>query len=140
MVTRSVLSLRRSAMLLLCFCFGFFQSVVFVFDSCAQSPAPAPQASAPVDIQAKEQDFADDQVIARGDVKVVYKDSVITGPQATLFRDAGGQPQKAIFIGHPYLTQPDSKMNADTLIFEIANSRVIAQGHAHSETSTAGND
>jgi lipopolysaccharide export system protein LptA len=140
MVIRSGLSFRRTMMLMLCSGLGFFQSVVFVFDSCAQQAGAPPQANAPVDIQAKEQEFADDQVIARGNVKVTYKDSVITAPQATLFRDAAGQAQKAIFIGHPYLVQSDSKMNADTLIFEIANSKVVAQGHAHSEVSTDGND
>ena len=124
----------------MCLCLFFFQAVIFVPDTCAQAPAPAgpPQASAPVDIQATEQDFNEDQVIAKGNVRVKYKDSLILAPQATLFRDAQGQPQKAIFVGHPNLTNADSTMNADTLIFEIANSKIIAQGHAHSEVISKG--
>jgi lipopolysaccharide export system protein LptA len=132
-------SLTKTSILFVCFCLLFFQAVIFVPDTCAQAPAPAtPQASAPVDIQAAEQDFADDQVIAKGNVRVKYKDSLILAPQATLFRDAQGQPQKAIFIGHPNLTNADSTMNADTLIFEIANSKIVAQGHAHSEVISKG--
>src|ERR1700722_13710833 len=113
---------------LVCFtaslCLSFFQAVVFVNDSCAQSPPP--QATGPVDIQANEQEFADKTVVAKGDVTVTYKDSVITGPEVELFRDDAGQPQKAIFVGQPHLVQNDSKINADTLIFEIANSKFIA--------------
>ncbi|HEY9871042.1 MAG TPA: hypothetical protein V6D08_17890, partial [Candidatus Obscuribacterales bacterium] len=53
--------------------------------------------SGPIDIQANEQEFAGDQVIARGNVRVSYKESVIIAPMATLFRDTSGNPQKAIF-------------------------------------------
>jgi lipopolysaccharide export system protein LptA len=78
-------------------CFGLcvFQTVVFMFDGYAQAPAPA--MSTPVDIQATEEEFADDQVIARGNVKVTYKDSVVHAPMARLFRDADGQPRHAHF-------------------------------------------
>lgn len=89
--------------------------------------------SGPIDIQANEQEFAENGVIAKGNVRVVYKDSVVLAPMATLFKDATGNPQKAIFTGHPHLTQGKSKIDADTLTFEIANSRIIAEGHAHSE-------
>jgi lipopolysaccharide export system protein LptA len=132
--------------------FGFFQAVILVPDTLAQAtaqaPAPAPgqpplpggKTEQPVDIQANQQEFAEDQIIATGNVKVTYKESIVRGPQARLFRDANGQAQRAIFTGHPYLTQNDSKINSDTLIFEIANSKVIAQGHAHSEIISTGND
>lgn len=100
--------------------------------SLAQGPEPA-QVSGPVDIQANEQEFAGDQIIAKGNVRVVYKDSIIHAPMATLQRDAGGNPQKAIFTGHPHLVQGKSLIDADTLMFDIANSKVIAEGHAHSE-------
>ena len=131
--------LRKTAAFITCFCLVFFQAVIFVTtDTCAQSPPPAPQATGPIDIQAAEQDFADDQVIAKGNVRVKYKDSLIVGPMATLFRDAAGQPQRAVFVGHPSLTQGESKMHADTLIFEIATSKIIAQGHAHSEVTSDG--
>lgn len=97
----------------------------------AQAGAPA---SGPIDIQAAEQEFAGDHIIARGNVRVVYKDSVIVAPVATLYRDAGsGQPQKAIFTGHPHLVQGHNKIDADTLVFEMASSKIIADGHAHSE-------
>ncbi len=76
--------------------------------------------------------------MAKGDVTVTYKDSIVKAPEAKLFRDPSGQPQKAIFIGHPFLTQNDNKINADTLIFEIADSKFIAQGNAHSEVSSEG--
>jgi lipopolysaccharide export system protein LptA len=102
----------------------------------AQAPA-SPAASGPIDIQANEQEFSGDQVIARGNVRVTYKGSVILAPSAQLFRDPGGNPQKAIFTGHPHLTQSDSKMDAETLTFEIANSRIIAEGRAHSEVISA---
>ena len=120
-----------------CLSLLFFQAVIFISGDCAQ-PANPPQASGPIDIQANEQDFNDDQVIARGNVKVTYRDTVIHGPMVTLFRDPEGQPQRAVFVGHPDLVESDSKMTADTLTFEIANSKVVAQGHAHSEVTTSG--
>jgi len=89
--------------------------------------------SGPIDIQANEQEFSGDQVIARGNVHVKYKDSTIIAPAATLFRDAGGNPQKAIFTGHPKLVQGGSIIDADTLTFEIAIQKIIAEGRAHSE-------
>ena len=52
--------------------------------------------SQPVDIQAAEQEFLGDRV-AKGAVRVVYKDSVITGPEATLFKDANGQDAARYF-------------------------------------------
>ncbi len=90
----------------------------------------------PVDIQAAEQEFLGDRVLAKGNVRVVYKDSVITGPEATLFKDATGQMQRAIFTGHPHLVQTQSKMDADILTFEIATEEIVADGHAHSEVSS----
>lgn len=89
--------------------------------------------SGPIDIQANEQDFADEQVIARGNVRVTYKDSVILAPQATLIRGPSGGPQKAIFTGHPRLTQGANVIIADTLTFEVVAQKVIAEGNAHSE-------
>lgn len=130
--------IRKASVFTICLSFCFFQAVVFVSNGCAQPSANSPQAGAPIDIQADEQDFADDQVIAKGNVKVTSKDSVIVGPMVTVFRDAAGQAQRAIFVGHPSIIQTDSKMNADTLTFEIVNSKVIAQGHAHSEVVTNG--
>ena len=38
------------------------------------------------------------------------------------------------------MTQNDNRITADTLIFEIAESKFIAQGNAHSEVSSEGND
>jgi len=119
---------------------GFFQAVLLIPDTLAQAPAPPTKTDQPVDIQANSQEFAEDQIVATGNVKVTYKESVVRGPEARLFRDAAGQAQRAVFTGHPYLTQNDSKINSDTLIFEIANSKVIAQGHAHSEIISNGND
>jgi lipopolysaccharide transport protein LptA len=93
----------------------------------------------PIDIQANEQDFGENEVIARGNVRVKYKDSTVIAPVATLYRDAGGNPQKAVFTGHPKLIQGDSKIEAETLTFEIANQKIVAEGNAHSEV-TSSND
>ena len=112
--------------------FVFFLLLQYNGPAVAQGPA-ATDTSGPVDIQANEQEFAGEQVIARGNVHVTYKDSVISSPQATLFRDSAGSPQKAVFTGHPKMTQGTSVINADTLTFEIANQRIIAEGRAHSE-------
>jgi lipopolysaccharide export system protein LptA len=90
-------------------------------------------AAGPIDIRANEQEFAENQVIAKGNVKVTYKDSVVYAPLATLFRDAGGNPQRAVFTGHPHLTQGSNRIDADTLTFEMANAKIVATGHAHSE-------
>jgi lipopolysaccharide export system protein LptA len=98
----------------------------------------APSAAGPIDIRANEQEFAENQVIAKGNVKVTYKDSVIYAPLATLYRDPAGNPQRAVFTGHPRLTQGQSKIDADTLIFEMSSSKIIAAGHAHSEVISAG--
>lgn len=100
---------------------------------------PGPEASGPIDISANEQEFSGSQVIARGNVRVKYKDSVVVAPIATLMRDAGGNPQKAVFTGHPHLIQGDNKIDAETLIFEMANSKIIAEGRAHSEVSGGSN-
>jgi lipopolysaccharide export system protein LptA len=128
----------RVAILASCLSLSFMQSVLFVD---AQVPAQEPpKTDAPVDIQATEQEFADDQVIAKGNVVVTYKESIVHAPLARLFRDASGQAQRAVFVGHPNLLQGANKINADTLIFEIANSKVVAQGHAHSEVISSGDD
>lgn len=96
--------------------------------------------SGPIDIHANEQEFAENQVIAKGNVVVKYKDSVVYAPLATLFRDAGGNPQRAIFTGHPRLTQGANKIDADSLTFEVATSKIIAAGHAHSEVISEASD
>lgn len=101
------------------------------FASFAQAPAAPP--AGPIDITANEQEFSGEQVIARGNVRVVYKESVILAPVATLFRDAGGNPARAIFTGHPRLSQGTSKIDAETLTFEIAQQKIVATGNAHSE-------
>ncbi|HEY9792758.1 MAG TPA: LptA/OstA family protein [Candidatus Obscuribacterales bacterium] len=98
-----------------------------------QSNAAPLTPQGPIDIQAQEQEFAGPEVIAKGDVHVKYKDSLVIAPQARLIRDAGGNPQKAIFTGHPRLIQGNNKIDAETLIFEVQSSHVIADGHAHSE-------
>ncbi len=86
-----------------------------------------------IDIQAAEQEFADDHVIARGNVHVTYKDSIIDAPMATLYKDANGKPQRAIFTGHPRLRQGTNLIHADKLTFEMTSSMIIAEGNAHSE-------
>ncbi|MDR3612354.1 MAG: LptA/OstA family protein [Candidatus Obscuribacterales bacterium] len=116
------------------------------------APAPAgatagvagpvdPNAPQPIDIVANEQEFAGDQVIAKGNVRVTSKGTVITAPLATLFRDPQGQPQLAIFTGHPHLVQESNKIDADKLTFEIATGIIHADGNAHSEVlSTDGGE
>src|SRR5215471_7621720 len=104
---------------------------------CAQSPTDV---SGPIDIQANEQEFAGEQVVAKGNVRVVYKESVIVAPLATLFRDPGGNPQRAVFTGHPHLVQGTNLVDADKLTFEIANQKVLAEGHAHSEVVSQSSD
>ena len=101
--------------------------------ACLSQGANPADVSGPVDIQANEQEFAGDQIIAKGNVRVVYKDSVIRGPQATLQRDPNGSPQQAVFSGHPHFVQGKNLIDADTLMFDIAKSIVVADGHAHSE-------
>ena len=86
-----------------------------------------------IDIQANEQEFADDHVVAKGNVHVTYKDSIIDAPLATLYKDAAGKPQRAIFTGHPRLRQGANIIHADKLTFEMASSIIIAEGNAHSE-------
>lgn len=100
----------------------------------AMAQAPDMGGGGPIDIKAEEQEFAGDHIIARGRVRVVYKDSVIVAPVATLYRDVNtGQPLKAIFTGHPHLVQGNNKIDADTLTFEMVSSKIMADGHAHSE-------
>jgi len=86
-----------------------------------------------IDIQANEQEFADDHMIARGNVRVIYKDSIIDAPMATLYKDAAGKPQRAVFTGHPRLRQGPNLIHADKLTFEMASSIIIAEGNSHSE-------
>jgi lipopolysaccharide export system protein LptA len=94
---------------------------------------PSGQMSGPIDIQANEQEFSGDQVIARGNVRVTYKDSVILAPMAILTRDPAGKPQKAVFTGHPKLLQAGNSIDAETLTFDMVGSKILAQGRAHSE-------
>lgn len=96
------------------------------------------QASGPIDIRAEEQEFAQDQIIARGKVRVVYGDTTINAPKATLFRDEGGQPKLAIFVGNPKLKQGKNIINSQKLTFDIASATIIAEGQAHSEVLTNG--
>ncbi len=106
----------------------------------AQGGAPAAGGDKPIDIQANEQEFAGDTVIAKGKVRVVYKDTIITGPQATLIRNPDGQAKTAIFKGHPHMINGVNRMDADTLQFEVATGQIIADGHSHSEVSAKGDD
>lgn len=99
----------------------------------AQFAIGADDGGGTIDIQANEQEFADDHVIARGNVRVIYKDSIIDAPLATLYKDAAGKPQRAIFTGHPRLRQGQNLIHADKLTFEMASSIIIAEGNAHSE-------
>ena len=99
----------------------------------AKAPAGGAQATGPIDITADEQEFAADSVIARGKVRVVYKDSVIIAPLATLYKDESGNPNRAVFTGHPRLTQARNRMDANMLTFEMQKQKVIAVGNAHSE-------
>lgn len=89
----------------------------------------------PIDIQANEQEFADNHMIARGNVRVTHKDTVIDAPLATLYKDAAGKPQRAVFTGHPRLRQGVNRIDADTLIFEINTQTIIADGNSHSEVA-----
>ncbi len=104
----------------------------------ATPAAPAAAGGAGIDIKAEEQEFSDGSIIARGHVRVLYQDTVVVAPVATLYRDAvTGQPQRAVFTGHPHLVQGNNKIDADVLTFEMATSKVIAEGHAHSEVENA---
>ncbi|MBX9724080.1 MAG: LptA/OstA family protein, partial [Candidatus Obscuribacterales bacterium] len=96
--------------------------------------------SGPIDITANEQEFAGDSVIAKGNVRVVYKDSVILAPLATLYKDPSGNPSRAVFTGHPRLTQGHSKIDANTLVFEMAVNKIVATGNAHSEVDIPEDD
>ena len=97
-------------------------------------PGTSGSESGPIDIKANEQEFGQDHLVARGNVRVTFKDSVIVAPVATLYKDPlTGQPQRAVFTGHPHLVQGPNKIDADTLTFEMATSKIIAEGHAHSE-------
>lgn len=100
---------------------------------------PGAGISGPVDIQAQEQEFAQDHVVAKGAVRVVYKESVINAPQAVLYKDATGNLRSAVFTGHPNLVQGTSKLDADTITFEMVTQKVIAEGNAHSEVISSGN-
>jgi lipopolysaccharide export system protein LptA len=106
----------------------------------AQGAMPAGGGDKPIDIQANEQEFAGDTVIARGNVKVIYKDTIITGPQATLVRTSDGQAKTAIFKGHPHMINGTNRMDADMLQFEVGTGQIIADGHSHSEVSAKGDD
>jgi lipopolysaccharide export system protein LptA len=96
-------------------------------------------ASGPIDIQANEQEFAEDRVLAKGNVRVSFKGSLINGPVATVFRDPTGKPLRAIFTGHPNLTQGSNFIDADTLTFDMVNQKIIAEGNARSEVQGSQN-
>ncbi len=100
-----------------------------------------PKQSGPIDIQADEQEFAQDHVIARGKVRVLYGDTTIRAPMATLYRDEAGSPKQAVFTGSPVLSQGSNIIKAAKLTFNVKEATIIAEGHAHSEvlTSSMGN-
>ncbi len=115
---------------------GLALGIQMISPTLAQEPAPS--AAGPIDIQADEQEFADDYVIASGKVKVVYGDTIIHAPKATLYRDAAGQPKQAIFVGKPVLHQGNNIIIANKLTFNINEALIVAEGNAHSEVLTAG--
>lgn len=109
----------------------------------AQEPALAQEpmsGGGPIDIQADEQEFGEDRVIARGKVKVVHGDTIIRAPMATLFRDPAGQPKLAIFTGNPTLIQGVNSIRAAKLTFDIKAAKILAEGNAHSEVMSNGMD
>ncbi len=100
--------------------------------SFAQTANESSGESVPVDIKANEQQFLDKEIVAKGNVRVKYKESDVTSDEAIMYRDDEGNAQKAVFKGSPKLVQKNSTMLARTLIFEIANQKIIANGNAHS--------
>ncbi|MBX9770536.1 MAG: hypothetical protein K2X29_04155 [Candidatus Obscuribacterales bacterium] len=106
--------------------------------ACFAQEMPGAAISGPVDIQAQEQEFAQDHVVAKGAVRVVYKESIINAPQAIMYKDATGNLRSAVFTGHPNLVQGNSKLDADTITFEMLSQKVLAEGHAHSEVISSG--
>jgi lipopolysaccharide export system protein LptA len=145
---KSVSSLGLVAVALTAFSFNSTCVVLAQTKTAELPPAGAPGASGapaaptnttPVDITADSQDFAGDVVLCHGNVRVKFKDSIITGPDAQLFKDSSGQAQMAIFTGHPHLVQSKNKIEADKLTFQLAINKIIADGHAHSEVSEEAN-
>lgn len=112
-------------------------AVIIAIVQASAQQADSDNLSGPIHITAEEQEFAGDEVLAHGNVKVVYKDSTIQASEATLFKNGEGKPEKAIFTGWPKLTQGKNSISGQKLIFDIESSKVIAEGHAHSEVSTA---
>ncbi|MBY0356573.1 MAG: hypothetical protein K2W82_01120 [Candidatus Obscuribacterales bacterium] len=134
------MSIKDKARVVTGFSFAGIMLLNTFLPSLAQAPGATPGVQGPIDISANEQEFAGDSVIARGNVRVLYKDSIILSPMATLFKDETGNPQRAIFTGHPRLTQGTNKIDAETLTFEIATQKIVAQGNAHSEVESGGDD
>lgn len=95
-----------------------------------------PKPNGPIDVQADEQEFAPGRVIARGKVRVIYGDTTVRAPMATLFRDEAGSPKQAIFTGNPVLSQGSNMIRATKLTFNVKEARIIAEGRAHSEVTT----
>lgn len=105
--------------------------------SSALAPTASAQANDPIDITAEEQEFADDCMIARGNVRVVSGDTVVYAPIATMYRGPDGQPQTAVFTGNPRLKQGQNILVANKLTFFIKTSVIVAEGNAHSEFLTS---
>lgn len=95
------------------------------------------QASDPIDITAEEQEFGDDCMIARGNVRVISGDTVVYAPIATMYKGPDGQPQTAVFTGNPRLKQGQNVLVANKLTFFIKTSVIVAEGNAHSEFLTS---
>lgn len=142
MVTRQKISPANRFLALLAasaFVFSATSYPVLAASPAAPAASGAPAApgmstsTGPIDIQADSQEFAGDHVIASGHVRVNYKGTIVVAPQATLFRDPQGQPQVAVFTGHPHLLQDDNKIDADKMTFVMADGKIVADGNAHSE-------
>lgn len=99
--------------------------------------ALAQQGNDPIDITAEEQEFGDDCMIARGNVRVITGDTVIYSPIATMYKGPDGQPQTAVFTGNPRLKQGQNVLNANKLTFFVKTSVIVAEGNAHSEFLTS---
>lgn len=99
--------------------------------------ALAQQGNDPIDITAEEQEFGDDCMIARGNVRVVTGDTIIYAPIATMYKGPDGQPQTAVFTGNPRLKQGQNVINANKLTFFVKTSVIVAEGSAHSEFLTS---
>lgn len=93
-----------------------------------------------ITVKADEQQFNNktQEVKAKGNIVIHYKDSVISGDNATLTNDQQGKPVKAIISGNARFVRGVSTVRAGSIAMDLNSTNINASGGVNTVTTLKG--